>query len=99
MCRSLSLALALLIPATKSLAASPHAEATSLFGTPLYPIAFSELETESNELLYKLAQQDCSQLPMCSDPAAVVWLGRRQAYAWNPANPVVNKSRNSCEND
>ena len=62
-------------------ASGQQPEATSLFGKPLYKIPFTKLQTESNELLLTIAEQAAAL--QCADPARSVWIGRRQAYAWN----------------
>ena len=67
-------------------------EATSLFGEPLCPIAFNALQTESNELLYAIAETNLAAGACAEDSASVVWVGRRQAYAWNYTAAVATFS-------
>ena len=71
---------------------SVQPQATSLFGVPLYPIKFDKLQQQSNELLLTIAKQEL-QTATCSDPAHNVWIGRRQAYAWNYTQAVDTYSR------
>ena len=71
---------------------SVQPQATSLFGVPLYPIKFTHLQQQSNQLLLEIAEQEL-ETATCSDPAHNVWIGRRQAYAWNYTQAVETYSR------
>jgi hypothetical protein len=74
-----------------SAAETPVPEAYSLFGQPLFPIAFSPLQNESLMAQLQMARDalrddscvSSANSTLRHDPAKVVWLGRRTAYRWH----------------
>jgi hypothetical protein len=74
-----------LLSAASAVLTTPVPEAWSLFGKPLFPIAFSPLQNESLMAQLQMAR-DALHDDSCganNDPGKIVWLGRRTAYRWH----------------
>lgn len=62
------------------------AEATSLAGTPLFP---PETIGNREKLEADLAQAEKALAAAPTDPEALIWLGRRQAYLWRYQDAIA----------
>lgn len=69
----------------------PNAEATSLFGEPLYPMELSEERTAELEANLAEAQANYDADP--DDADNIIWLGRRLAYLWRYQDAIDVFSR------
>jgi tetratricopeptide (TPR) repeat protein len=76
--------------AAQSPPAAQRAEATSLYGSPLFAPADipDRAKLEAN---LAQAERDLSAKP--SDPDAFIWLGRRQAYLWRFQDAIATFSK------
>jgi tetratricopeptide (TPR) repeat protein len=83
--------LAILAGTAANTQVGPAAEATSLFGKPLYPI---ELPADARKALEaNLAQAEADYAKNPKSEEAIIWLGRRQAYLWRYREAIETFSK------
>lgn len=73
-------------PAAPPAQSARTAEATSLAGTPLFP---PETIGNREKLEADLAQAEKALAAAPTDPEALIWLGRRQAYLWRYQDAIA----------
>ena len=71
--------------------ATPVAEATSVTGKALVPMALSEADRTKFEANLKAAEEALAKTP--DSPDALIWVGRRQGYLWQYKNAIATFSK------